>query len=257
LPWIGVPAEPAHDKALIQTLTGRLADYAAQLVATGGLLDAAPAPPKALVDGYRMAMEVVAREWRYTEGPAGVIQVEEGTTQQREVFGNIRENRYVIADGSTALRPARELLDSPGVAGTMLYRMAQSRAVGPRVAPEAFYAPFAAKRMPPGVSPAAILGTFRNFQAKLLGVWASAVLRGKAPKDIVDLIELYGAEFSAERAEVIRIFVVTTFGGTIKPGGCSMQPQDARQTLAELATMAAEVGAGRKTLRDALAPGAK
>jgi len=257
LPWIGVPAEPAHDKALIQTLTGRLADYAAQLVATGGLLDAAPAPPKALVDGYRMAMEVVAREWRYTEGPAGVIQVEEGTTQQREVFGNIRENRYVIADGSTALRPARELLDSPGVAGTMLYRMAQSRAVGPRVAPEAFYAPFAAKRMPPGVSPAAVLGTFRNFQAKLLGIWASAVLRGKAPKDIVDLIELYGAEFPAERAEVIRIFVVTTFGGTIKPGGCSMQPQDARQTLAELTTLAAEVGAGRKTLRDALGPAAK
>jgi hypothetical protein len=257
LPWIGVPAEPARDKALIQTLTGRLADYAAQLVATGGLLDAAPAPPKALVEGYRMAMEVVAREWRYIAGPAGVIQVEEGTTQQRELFGNIRENRYVIADGSTALRPARELLDSPGVAGTILYRMAQSRTVGPRVAPEAFYAPYAAKRMPPGVSPAAILGTFRNYQAKLLGVWASAVLRGKAPKDIVDLIEIYGAEFPAERAEVIRIFVVTTFGGTIRPGGCSMQAQDARQTLAELTAMAAEVGAGRKTLRDALGPGAK
>ncbi len=257
LPWIGVPAEPARDKALIQTLTGHLADYAAQLVATGGLLDATPAPPKALVEGYRMAMEVVAREWRYTDGPAGVIQVEEGSTQQRELFGNIRENRYVIADGSTALRPARELLDSPGVAGTILYRMAQDRAVGPRVASDAFYAPYVANRMPAGVSPAAILGTFRNFQAKLLGAWASAVLRGKAPKDIVDLIELYGAEFPAERAEVIRIFVVTTFGGTIKSGGCSMQPQDARQTLAELTTLAAEVGAGRKTLRDALGPAAK
>jgi hypothetical protein len=143
------------------------------------------------------------------------------------------------------------------VAATILYRMAQSRAVGPRVAPEKFYAPYAANRMPSGVSPAAILGTFRNFQAKLLGVWASAVLRKKAPKDIVDLIEIYGAEFPAERAEVIRIFVVTTFGGTIKPGGCSMQPQDARQTMAELTTLAAEVGAGRKTLRDALEPGQK
>jgi hypothetical protein len=51
--------------------------------------------------------------------------------------------------------------------------------------------------------------------------------------------------------------VVTTFGGTIKPGGCSMQPQDARQTLAELTTLAAEVGAGRKTLRDALGPTGK
>jgi len=257
LPWIGVPAEPARDKALMQTLTGRLASYAANLVATGGLLDAAPAPPKALVEGYRMAMEVVAREWRTTAGPAGVIQVDEGTGEQRELFGNVRENRYILADGSTSLRPAHQLLDSPGVAATILYRMAQSRAVGPRVAPEKFYAPYAANRMPPGVSPAAILGTFRNFQAKLLGVWASAVLRKKAPKDIVDLIEIYGAEFPAERAEVIRIFVVTTFGGTIKPGGSSMQPQDARQTMAELTALAAEVGAGRKTLRDALDPGQK
>jgi hypothetical protein len=256
LPWIGIPADPTRDRALLQTLTARLASYAAQLVATGGLLDAAPAPPKALVDGYRMAMEVVAREWRTTAGPAGVIQTDEGTTEQRELFGNIRENRFVV-DETNALRSARYLLDSPGVAATILYRMAQSRAVGPRVAPESFYAPYAANRMPKGVSPAAILGTFRNFQAKLLGVWAGAVLRGKAPRDIVDLIEIYGAEFPAERAEVIRIFVVTTFGGTIKPGGCSMQPQDARQTLAELTTLSAEVGAGRKTLRDALSAAAK
>lgn len=257
LPWIGVPAEPARDKALIQTLTGRLADYAARLVATGGLLDAAPTPPKALVDGYRMAMEVVAREWRYTPGPAGVIQTSEGTPEQRALFGNIRENRYILVDGSADLRPARQLLDSPGVAATILYRMAQDRAIGPRVAPDAFYAPYAAKRMLKGVSPAAILGTFRNFQAKLLGAWASAVLRGKAPKDIADLIGLYGAQFPAERAEVIRIFVVTTYGGTIKPGGCSMKPQDARQTLAELTALAAEVGAGRKTLRDAVGTGEK
>ena len=256
LPWIGIPADPTRDRALLQTLTARLASYAAHLVATGGLLDAAPAPPKALVDGYRMAMEVVAREWRTTAGPAGVIQTDEGTTEQRELFGNIRENRFVV-DETNALRSARQLLDSPGVAATILYRMAQSRAVGPRVAPEAFYAPYAANRMPKGVSPAAILGTFRNFQAKLLGVWAGAVLRGKAPRDIVDLIEIYGAEFPAERAEVIRIFVVTTFGGTIKPGGCSMQPQDARQTLAELTALSAEVGAGRKTLRDALAAAGK
>src|ERR1035437_9572647 len=28
LPWIGIPAEPIRDKALLQTLTGRLASYA-------------------------------------------------------------------------------------------------------------------------------------------------------------------------------------------------------------------------------------
>ena len=52
--------------------------------------------------------------------------------------------------------------------------------------------------MPPGVSPAAILGTFRNFQAKLLGAWATAVARGRAPKDIADLVDVYGAAFPAE-----------------------------------------------------------
>ncbi len=253
LPWLGIPADPARDKALIQTLTARFATYAAHLVASGGLLEAAPGPlPKPLIEGYRVAMEVVAREWRYTAGPAGVIQVDEGTAEQRALFGNIRENRYVVGDASTALRPARELLESAGVAATILYRMAQSRTVGARVAPEGFYAPFAKNRMPPGISPAAILGTFRNFQAKLLGAWASAVLRERAPKDIADLVEIYGTAFPAERAEVIRIFVVTTFGGTVKSGGSSMRPEDGKQTLAELTTLAAEVGAGRKTLREAL-----
>jgi hypothetical protein len=254
LPWLGIAGDPSRDKALLQTLAGRLAAYAAHLVATGGLLDKAAAPPpKPLVDGYRMAMEVVAREWRYTAGPAGVIQVDEGTAEQRALFGDVRDNRFVADESQKVLRGAKELLDSPGVAATVLYRMAQSRTVGARVAPEGFYAPYAKNRMPPGVSPAAILGTFRNFQAKLLGAWAGAVLRGKAPKDIAALVETYGAAFPAERAEVIRIFVVTTFGGTVKPGGCSMDPKDSQRTLAELTTLAAEVGAGRKTLREALA----
>ena len=257
LPWIGIPADPSHDKALLQSLTAHLAVYAAQLVATGGLLDAAPPPPKPLVDGYRMAMEVVAREWRTTAGPAGVIQFDEGTGEQRALFADVRENRFILDDSHSALRSPKELLESPGVAATILYRLAQSRAVGPRVAPEAFYAPFAANRMPPGISPAAILGTFRNFQAKLLGAWATAVLRGNAPKDIVDLVELYGVAFPAERAEVIRIFVVTTFGATIKPGGSSMAPKDAQHTLAELTALAAEVSLGRRTLRDALSAEAK
>ena len=255
LPWFGITFDPARDKALVQTLASRFAAYAAHLVASGGLLDAAPAPPQALVDGYRMAMEVIAREWRFTSGPAGVIQFDEGTSEQRALFADVRENHFVLDGGM--LRPASALVASPGVAATILYRMAQSRAVGPRVAPEAFYAPFAANRMPPGISPAAILGTFRNFQAKLLGAWASAALRGKAPKDIVDLVEIYGGAFPAERAEVIRIFVVTTYGGTIQPGGSSMRPEDANRTLAELTAFAAQVAAGKRTLRDAFAQAPK
>jgi hypothetical protein len=251
-PWLGLPADPSRDKALVQTLTARFAAYAANLVASGGLLDRATAPlPKPLVDGYRMAMEVVAREWRYSAGPAGVIQTDEGTAEQRALFGDVRDNRYVADESQKVLRSPQELLASSGVAATVLYRMAQSRTVGARVAPEGFYAPYAKNRMPPGVSPAAILGPFRNFQAKLLGAWATAVLRGKAPKDIVDLVEIYGAAFPAERAEVIRVFVVTTFGATVKPGGSSMDPKDAQHTLAELTTLAAEVTAGRKSLREA------
>jgi len=257
LPWVGLPANLSQDKALLQTLAAHLATYAAELVATGGQLDAGPPPPVVLIDGYRMAMEVVAREWRTTAGPAGVIQFDEGTEVQRALFANVRENRYILDEAHGQLRAPTEMLTSPGVAATILYRMAQSRAVGPRVAPEAFYAPFAANRMPPGISPAAILGTFRNFQAKLLGAWGTAVLRGNAPKDIIDFVELYGAAFPAERSEVVRIFVVTTFGATVKAGGSSMDPKDSQHTLAELTALAAEVTVGKRTLRDAMTAGAK
>jgi hypothetical protein len=253
LPWIGIPANPGLDKALLQTLAAHLGAYAANLIATGGMLDAGPPPPPVLVDGYRMAMEVVAREWRSAPGPAGVIQVGEGTAAQRALFGEIRDNRYILDSSEKQVRPAQELLESAGVAATVIYRMAQSRAIGPKVAPEAFYAPYAANRMPPGISPASILGTFRNFQAKLLGAWGTAVLRGKAPRDIIDLVEIYGAAFPTERWEVLRLFVVTTYGATVKLGGSSMDPKDADHTQAELTALAAQVAAGKRTLRDALA----
>jgi hypothetical protein len=220
-PWLGIPAKPASDKALIQTLTARFAAYAAHLVATGGLLDKAPTPPsQTLIDGYRMAMEVVAREWRFRPGPDGVIQMNQGTPEQRALFGNVRDNRYVIDESGKALRGAQEMLDSPGVAATTLHRMAQSHTVGTRVASEAFYAPYAKNRMPPGISPAAI--------------------------------QVYGEAFPKERFEVIRIFVVTTYGATVMPGGCSMDPKDSQRTLAELTALSLEVAEGHKTLHEAV-----
>jgi hypothetical protein len=181
-----------------------------------------------------------------------VIQVEEGSSAQREIFANVRENRYVLQQDGVTLRAARDLLEDPGVAATVIYRMAQSRALAGRVAPEAFYAPLASNRFPPGVSPAAVLGTFRNFQAKFLGAWATAVLRGQAPRDVIDLVDLYGATFPAERAEAVRIFVVTTFGATVKTGGVSTRPQDSTRALAELTALKAEVVAARRSLREAL-----
>jgi hypothetical protein len=256
LPWIGLPADPSADKALVQTMAGRLATYVVHFVGTGGALSDAPAPPPVLVEGYRIAMEVIAREWRVGTGPAGVIQVEDGSTAQREIFANVRENRYVMSQDGATLRDVREMIADPGVAATVIHRMAQSRALAGRVAPEAFYAPFASNRFPPGVSPAAVLGTFRNFQAKFLGAWATAVLRGHAPRDAIDLVDVYGAAFPAERAEAVRILVVTTFGATAKAGGVSTKPKDATRALAELTALTAEVVAARRSLREALVAGA-
>jgi hypothetical protein len=252
LPWIGLPADPSADKALVQTLAGRLATYVAHFVGTGGALTDAPAPSPVLVEGFRIAMETIAREWRVGTGPAGVIQVEEGPTAQREIFANVRENRYVLRPDGATPRDARDLLKDPGVAATVIYRMAQSRALAGRAAPEAFYSPFASNRFPPGISPAAILGTFRNFQAKLLGTWAAAVLRSRAPRDVIDLVELYGGAFPAERFEAVRVFVVTTYGATVEVGGVSTKAKDATRVLEELSDLTAEVVASKRSLREAL-----
>jgi hypothetical protein len=140
------------------------------------------------------------------------------------------------------------------VTATVLYRMAQSKGIGHRVAPAEVYAPFVSQRVPVGISPAAVLGPFRNFQAKLIAAWSRAVLRGAPPRDIADLVEAYAAELPGERAEVIRLFVVTTFGATVKPGGVAMGAgSGGGDPLPELTALAAEVAAGRRSLRAAVA----
>ena len=165
----------------------------------------------------------------------------------------MRENRYVLEQDAATLRQGHDLLADPGVAATVIYRMAQSHALAGRAATDAFYAPFAPNRLPPGVSPAAVLGTIRNFQAKFLGTWATAVLRGQERRDVIDLVEIYGAAFPAERAEVTRVFVVTTFGATVKEGGVSTRPKDTTRSLAELTALTGEVVAGKRSLRQVLA----
>jgi len=148
-------------------------------------------------------MEVIAREWRVGSSPAGVVQVYEGSSAQREIFANVRENRYVLEqDGATS---GRDATCSP----IRVWRPRSSTAwpvacAGwPRRAC-CFYAPFAPNRLPPGVSPAAVLGTIRT-SGQVSRTWATAVLRGQAPRDVIDLVEIYGAAFPAERAEVTRI----------------------------------------------------
>jgi hypothetical protein len=246
LPWIGLREDIGEDRAMPQTVAGLLARrVVARVVGT--------ASPPVLVDGYVRAMEVIAREWRVGEGPAGAVAPDAGTGTQRALFAGVRENQFAVGpDG--APRPPAELLADPGLAATVIYRLAQSKSVGRKVAPADVYAPFVTDRVPPGVSPAAVLGPFRNFQAKLLTAWGRAVLSGAPPKDVAELVEAYGRAMPGERGEALRIFVITTYGATVKPGGVRAAGTDAAAALPELTALAAEVAAGRRSSRAALAP---
>lgn len=252
--WIEIGDDPSSDPAFVQTASGRIARMiAGRLSEAGPEPGAAAAGSRALIEGYAWAMEVIGREWRVGEGPRGTVAPDAGTGTQRERFATVRQNGAVRVPGDPAtLVPAGDMVRSPGVIATVIYRFAQARSIGHRVGPPEIYAPFVGERVPPGVSPAAVLGPIRNFQTKLLVAWAGAILAGKPPRDLLDLVEAYVGAMPAERAEVLRIFAVTTYGATIQTGGVSARPQDADQTLPTLTALAAEVAAGRRTLRDAL-----
>jgi hypothetical protein len=246
--WIAVTGDPSADTALSQTVAGLIGRRTAARVAGVPTPDGIAHP---LIEGYGRAMEVIAREWRVGEGPQGALSPDAGTHAQRDLFAAIRENRFAVGpDG--APRPAAELLADPGVAATVIYRLAQSKAVGRRVAPPEVYAPFVTDRIPPGISPAAVLGPFRNFQAKLLSAWGRAVLAGQPPHDIAELVDAYARAMPAERTEAIRIFVVTTYGATVKEGGVKSAGSNAAAALPELTALAAEVAAGRRSSHQAL-----
>ncbi|MES1207168.1 MAG: hypothetical protein ABUS79_14625, partial [Pseudomonadota bacterium] len=216
-----------------------------------------PVPPaaRALIDGYALAMEVIGREWRVGGGPQGTVAPSAGTGTQRERFAGVRGNAYVLMPGDPGtLRSGAGMLTDPGVVATVLHRMVQATGVGRRVAPAEIYAPFVGQRVPPGVSPAAVLGPIRNFQVKLLCAWAGAVVAGHPPRDLVDLVTAYADTLPAERADAFRILVVTTYGATVKQGGVSPRAADAETALAELTALAAQVTAGKRSLRAALPP---
>jgi hypothetical protein len=248
--WLGLAPGIAEDPALVQTLSGRLAAHAAHWVASGGTLDPLPLPAQRLVDGYRMAMEVIAREVRIGRGPQGVLPSTAGSATQREVFAGVREGRFIFGQDHE-LRPAAELLGDPGVTAIVLYNLAQT--MGRKVAAPAIYAPFVDGRLPAGLNGAEVLGAKRNFQAKLFTAWATAVLQERPPRDLADLIDAYGTLLPDERADAVRGFVFATYGGTLKAGGVSRRPQDATAALAELNALAADVVTGKRTLHDALA----
>ena len=251
--WIEVGDDPVTDTAFSQTATGRIARLIAErMVSTyPNVAERQASTVRALVNGYALAMEVIAREWRVGEGPRGTLPPDAGTGTQRERFAGVRQNAFVFTPGApNQLRSSDEMLAEPGVVAAVLYRMAQLKGIGRRVAPSEIYAPFVSNRVPEGVSPAAVLGPVRNFQAKLLTAWGRAVLAGKAPHDLLDLMAAYVDALPGEKNETIRIVVATTYGATTKSGGVSANPKDADQTLAQLTTLAAEVAAGRRPLRE-------
>jgi hypothetical protein len=244
--WLGMPATVVDDPAAVQSVSGRLAAHAVSWVLGG-----APAAGS-LAQAYRMAMEVIAREWRVGRGASSALPSTAGTEAQRHLFADVRENRGALEPDGKTLRPAAELLADPQVAATVIYRMAQLRSVAQSVAGPETYTPFVAGPLPEGISGAAVLGPIRNFQAKLFTGWGRAVTAGHPPRDIVELLEAYLAAFPAERREVLRVFLVTTYLGTVKRGGMARDPDKGDQAAAELAAVLEEVVAGKRGLRDAL-----
>ena len=55
----------------------------------------------------------------------------------------------------------------------------------------------------------------------------------------------------------MRIFLVTTFAGTVMPGGISRAPADATPAITQLAGLTEDVLDGRRGLRDALTKAAR
>jgi hypothetical protein len=134
------------------------------------------------------------------------------------------------------------------VVATVLYRLATSD-LGRKMEDPSVYRHFVEVHPPRNVHPALLLGAFRNFQAKLLAAWSGALAAHRPPQDLIDLIEAYADAYPAERAEVTRIFLVTTYGLTAIPDGVRA---DARPETVEsqLAVLTADVLFGRRGLRD-------
>jgi hypothetical protein len=125
--------------------------------------------------------------------------------------------------------------------------------VGNRVGPPEIYRPFFSGSLPEGVSGAQVLGPIRNYVAKLLTAWSRAILEGRPPVDGADLVEAYARLFPDERREVLRIFLVTTFAATVKPGGISRRPEESTAAVAEVTALTEDILAGKRRLKDAVA----
>ena len=211
-----------------------------------------------LREGYLRFLNVVGAEWR-TSGEsaaiAGAFQDARAELRRAEWFAAVRANQGVLHPRCAGQQPcmpgeqpgADQLADDPTVIATFLYRLAAAPA-GHRLAPDDVYRPFVPEEPPAGISPGRLLGSFPSFQAKLLACWDRARRAGRSPRDLVDLVEAYAGAYPEERPEVTRIFLVTTYGRTARPGGIDhrLPPEEVESRLA---TLAAEILFGRTDLR--------
>jgi hypothetical protein len=141
-------------------------------------------------------------------------------------------------------------LRDPLTIATFLYRFAASEA-GHRLAPDETYRAMVPELPPTGISPGRLLGAFRNFQAKLLWAWNRVALANRPPRDLIDLVEAYADAFPAERAEAVRIFLVTTGGISVTVSGV-FSPNAPGDVESRYAALTADVLFGRLGLRSAI-----
>jgi hypothetical protein len=258
------PADPEalRDAVALEQIVEGLGRAIGDLVATPA--ERAPFQPQAsdpLRDGYVLFLNVVGSEWRSMGDSAAIanaVRDARAELRRAEWFAAVRANEG-IRRTPCVLEPcerhelgADEIAQDPTVIATFLYRLAASPA-GRRLAPDDFYRPLVPETPPAGISPGRLLGSFRSFQAKLLACWDRARREGRPPRDLVDLVEAYAGAYPEERPEVTRIFLVTTYGRTARPGGIDhrLPPPEVESRLAALT---ADILFGRSSLRSGMGP---
>lgn len=233
---------PADKRSTLDDVVSGLGDAIVDVIASGSARQGST--PSQLRRGYVEFLRVVGAEWR---SPALTDDRED--LRRRSALARVRANDAVPAARSQWT--AWQMMDDPLVVATVLYRLASSE-LGQKMADPAVYQPFLDARPPRNVHPALLLGAFRNFQAKLIAAWTRANAAHRPPQDLIDLIGAYGDAYPAERAEVTRIFLVTTYGVTAIPEGVRADaPPETVES--QLAALTADVLFGRRGLRDGFA----
>jgi hypothetical protein len=227
---------PAARRNTLDDLVSGVGDAIVDVIGSGSACRVSASSP--LRRGYVEFLRVVAAEWR----PPPTTD-ERSDLRRRSAYVRVHTNDAVRAAGS-----AWQMMDDPVVVATVLYRLATSD-LGRKMEDPSVYRHFLEVHPPRDVHPALLLGAFRNFQAKLLAAWSGAIAAHRPPQDLIDLIGAYADAYPAERAEVTRIFLVTTYGLTAIPDGVRADaPPETVQS--QLAVLTADVLFGRRGLRD-------